>query len=237
MKITILEVGEVPAPLRPEFGTYPDMFADLFKRVGADLAFETIVTYAGEPAPDLKDVEAILVPGAAAGVYDNLPWMDPLRDFIRRAHGQSKPMFGVCFGHQIIAEALGGTVQKSDKGWGIGRHVYGFKTKPAFAQILPDQIAIAASHQDQVITAPTDAKVMLASDFTPNAGLIYENGTTMSVQPHPEFNKDYAIALAAYRHNNPYTDADVAGVKSSLEDPLSNAEFARATQRFFTSHA
>ena len=61
-----------------------------------------------------------------------LPWLDPLRDFIRKAYANDTPMLGICFGHQIMADALGGDVRKSEKGWGLGRHTYGVKARPGF---------------------------------------------------------------------------------------------------------
>ena len=94
-------------------------------------------------------------------------------------------MVGVCFGHQLIAQALGGTVRKSEKGFGLGRHVY--DVAEGNGLIDGPQIALACSHQDQVITPPAGATTILSSDFTPYAGLLYAGGTTLSVQAHPEF--------------------------------------------------
>lgn len=233
MKVTIIEVGEVPDPLQPTFGSYPKMFETMFANAGAPFTFDTVHVNLGAPMPRADDLEAILVPGSAAGVYDDFAWMNPLRELIRGAYANSVPMMGVCFGHQIMADALGGDVRKSEKGWGIGRHVYDFNKQPDFAKGLAPKLAIAASHQDQVITAPKVAEVFLSSDFTPNAGLIYKNGKAMSVQPHPEFGKDYAIALAELRRNNPLTDAQVEKVEQTLEKPLDSPEFAKAMTRFF----
>ena len=108
-------------------------------------------------------------------------------------------MLGICFGHQIMADALGGDVRKSEKGWGLGRHVYGVTKRPAFLGGDLPELAIACSHQDQVIVPPAEAEVFLASDFTPNAGLVYRNGAAISLQPHPEFEDDYTLALAELR--------------------------------------
>jgi GMP synthase-like glutamine amidotransferase len=111
--------------------------------------------------------------------------MDPLRDYIRKAYAAKTPMIGICFGHQIMADALGGDVRKSEKGWGLGRHVYDLKSRPAMLGGNLPQFAIACSHQDQVIEPPPEAETFLVSDFTPHAGLVYRNGAAMSLQPHP----------------------------------------------------
>lgn len=94
-------------------------------------------------------------------------------------------------------------------------------------------MAIAASHQDQVVEAPKNAEVFLSSDFTPNAGLIYENGVTMSMQPHPEFEIAYSTAICNLRRGNPLKDQDVDVAVKSLELPLDNDRVAKALSAFF----
>ena len=94
LKITILHVGDVPAPLREEFGPYVPMFRRLFASVHAPFEFETCFISEGAPFPDLGQVQALLIPGSAAGVYDDLVWMEPLRAFIRQAYAARTPMVG-----------------------------------------------------------------------------------------------------------------------------------------------
>jgi GMP synthase-like glutamine amidotransferase len=198
MKLTLIQPTDVPEPLREKFGPYNAMFHRMFGREGFE--FETVRLTAGEPLPDPAGLDAVLITGSSAGVYDNhLNWMEPLRQFIRGAYANRTPMLGICFGHQIIADALGGDVRKSEKGWGLGRHVYAVKSRPAHIGGQLPEFAIACSHQDQVIAPPAEAETFLASEFTPNAGLVYRNGRTMSLQPHPEFEDDYTIALAEMR--------------------------------------
>jgi GMP synthase-like glutamine amidotransferase len=198
VKLTLIQPTDVPGPLRDRFGVYHLMFERFFG--GAGFTFEAVRLSEGAPLPDPATLDATLVMGSGAGVYDtHYPWMDPLRDYIRAAYAAKTPMLGICFGHQIIADALGGDVRKSEKGWGLGRHVYGVKSRPAHIGGTLPEFAIACSHQDQVITPPAEAETFLASDFTPHAGLIYRNGATMSLQPHPEFEDDYAQALAELR--------------------------------------
>ncbi|RYE10122.1 MAG: type 1 glutamine amidotransferase [Hyphomicrobiales bacterium] len=198
MKLTLIQPTDVPAPLRDRFGAYHLMFERMFGAEG--FAFETIKLSEGQKLPDPAGLEATLIMGSAAGVYDtHYEWMAPLRDYIRAAYAARTPMVGICFGHQIMADALGGDVRKSDKGWGLGRHVYGVRSRPAqLGGDLPE-FAIACSHQDQVITPPGEAETFLASDFTPHAGLLYRNGAAISLQPHPEFADDYTLALAELR--------------------------------------
>ena len=185
MKLTIIQTGDVPGPLRPRFGAYPPMFRRMFDEAGHGFDYDTIPVFEGAALPDPAGLEGILITGSAAGVYEDHAWLPPLRAFVRKAYAAGTPMLGVCFGHQLMADALGGDVRKSEKGWGLGRHTYDVKSRPGFlASDLP-ALSIACSHQDQVIVAPPEAEVFLGSDFTPNAGLVYRNGRAVSLQPHP----------------------------------------------------
>ena len=233
MKLTILETGHVPEPLRDRFAPYPDMFATMLARTGADITTKTVNILAGQALPDPADLEGVLITGSPAGVYDDLPWMNPLRDFIRKAHGQTK-MVGICFGHQIIADALGGEVRKSEKGWGLGRHRYLAGEGAKRLGLNGEAISIACSHQDQVIVPPTDAEVIHASEFTPNAGLLYRNGRTLSFQPHPEFADEYALALIELRRGNA-PEAVIEKALGSMQAPSDSTAVASAIARFLSA--
>ncbi len=235
MIVTVLHVGDVPAPLKAEFGPYVPMFERMFARIDAGFTFDVIHIAEGAPFPDLADVEALLIPGSAAGVYDDLEWMEPLRAFIRKAYAARTPMLGVCFGHQVMADALGGDVRKSEKGWGLGRHTYRVAAGSAAEHIFGDNAAIAASHQDQVISPPSCAKAYLSSDFTPNAGLVYDNGVALSMQPHPEFDVAYSKALCDLRLSEKFGQQKVDTAKATLDQPLDNDRAAQLLANFLKS--
>ena len=229
-KITIIETGVISPANRARHGSFPQMFERLLGEADASASFATVRLMDGEALPDPAKLEAILLTGSSAGVYDDLDWIAPLERFVRAAYDANIPMAGICFGHQLIAQALGGTVVKSEKGWGIGRHVY--DVVPGNGVIDGEKIAIAASHQDQVIAPPAGATTIFQSEFTPHAGLLYANGTAMSVQPHPEFTVPFAHVCCekAAEHNAP--EALVATAKASLEQPLDNASLGSAIARF-----
>ncbi|MDP1732379.1 MAG: type 1 glutamine amidotransferase [Devosia sp.] len=225
MKLTIIQAGEVPVPLRPQFGAYPPMFGRMFEAAGETFEYDTVAVFDGAPFPDPARLDGIIVTGSAAGVYDDHPWLDPLRDFIRAAYAGQTPMLGVCFGHQIMADALGGEVRKSEKGWGLGRHLYDVRSRPAFLGQATSALAIACSHQDQVIAPPAEADVFLGSDFTPNAGLVYRNGAAISLQPHPEFDDAYTVALAELRRGR-VPDEIVDAAVASISRPSHSRDMA-----------
>jgi GMP synthase-like glutamine amidotransferase len=161
-------------------------------------------------------------------VYDPFPWIAPLIDFIRSAKGAK--MVGICFGHQVMAEALGGHVEKSDKGWGAGLHHYSVVRRQPWMN-GEQSVAIPASHQDQVIVQPPRSEVVVASDFTPYAGLAWTDRPAISFQFHPEFSPDFAKALIDARYDrvsNP--DAAIA----SLDAPNDSANVATWIRRFLT---
>jgi GMP synthase-like glutamine amidotransferase len=231
--VTIIETGLVGPANRERHGTYPQMFEQMIRAADASVTFDTVSIPAGEKLPDAGGLEAILITGSSAGVYDGFDWIAPLEQFVRNAHEKNVPMVGVCFGHQLIAQALGGVARKSEKGWGIGRHVY--DVAPGNGILDGARIAIAASHQDQVITPPPGAKTILSSDFAAHAGLLYPGGTTLSVQPHPEFSAGYALAcceIAGSRGGAP--ESLVAAAKASLAEPLESARLGGAIARFLT---
>ncbi|MBE7220425.1 MAG: type 1 glutamine amidotransferase [Caulobacteraceae bacterium] len=194
--IGILETGTPPQDLAARHGCYDAMVRDL---LGADVPTRSYDVQAGDLPQRPEDHPAYVITGSSAGVYDPLPWIAPLKRFIREAHGRAK-LVGICFGHQVMAEALGGRVEKSGKGWGLGLHGYDIVAPAAFLGAeAPARIAVAASHQDQVVEAPPGATVLAASAFTPYAALLYPGGSAISMQFHPEFTRDYAAALVELR--------------------------------------
>jgi GMP synthase-like glutamine amidotransferase len=233
-RITIMETGLVPPKYRESHGSFPQMFQRMIGDEDSQVRFDVVNAVDGGPLPDPRALQAILITGSAAGVYDKLDWIAPLEDFVRAADAHHIPMVGVCFGHQLIAQALGGTVRKSEKGWGIGRHIYDIA--PGNGVIEGERIALACSHQDQVIEPPRGARTILSSTFTPHAGLIYANGATLSVQPHPEFSVDFAYVCCAIREGKAPDDV-VATAKASLELPLENARLGGAITRFLTKRS
>ena len=142
-------------------------------------------------------------------------------------------MLGICFGHQIMADALGGDVRKSEKGWGLGRHTYAVKSRPGFLSTDLPALSIACSHQDQVLVPPSEAEVFLGSEFTPNAGLIYANGKALSLQPHPEFRDDYTLALAELRRGKA-PDAVLDAAVASVATPSHSQDMAGWLGSFLT---
>ena len=209
------------------------MFEQLFLRADPDMTFETIALVKGDALPDPESLEAILITGSAYGVYDDVAWMRQLKEWIGFAAENQVPMIGICFGHQIIADALGGDVRKSEKGWGLGRHTYGLAQKPGWmGEGAPDHFSVGVSHQDQVITPPADAKILGGSEFAPHAALTYARGPIISFQGHPEFSDGFLRDLYEVRRGTRFTHDEVEAALASFDVPDDNDLMARWMVRF-----
>ena len=226
MKIAILETGRPPGTLEEEFGDYPAMFA---RMLGPKFETERYDVGAGELPDDPCAHRAYLITGSPAGVYEPLAWIAPLSKFIRAA--SEARMVGICFGHQIMAEALDGRVEKSEKGWGAGLHRYSIVEREPWMDDA-GEIAVPASHQDQVVVQPPGTRIVAQSSFTPFAALAWTGRPAISFQFHPEFEPAFAKALIEKRYDLvPEPDASIA----SLNAPNDNARVAAWIRRFLSS--
>jgi len=237
MKITILEAGRPPEPLRDRHPDYPTMFRTLLAPIDADLRFESVAVIDGEAPPSPATADAFLITGSPAGVYEDHAWIAPLEAHIRASADARTPVVGVCFGHQVMAQAFGGRVAKSAKGWGVGRHAYEVVDAAPWMDPPRPGFAVAASHQDQVETPPPAARVLARSAHTAFAALAYAQGPAISFQGHPEMSPAYAADLVRVRRGaripEPVADAALA----SLADPLDADVVARWIVRFLRDAA
>jgi GMP synthase-like glutamine amidotransferase len=183
----------------------------------------------GAPLPSPDAHPAFLITGSPAGVYEPLPWIAPLLSFLREAKGRTK-LVGICFGHQAMAEALGGRVEKSERGWGIGLQDYDLWDRASWmGEAPPGRIAIPVSHQDQIVVPPPGVRVLAGNAFTPFGMLEYGDAPAISMQFHPEFEPEYAQALIEHRRARvPDPDAAIA----SLERPNDQALVGEWIRRF-----
>jgi GMP synthase-like glutamine amidotransferase len=230
MKIGILETGEVHPDLRDRHGDYPAMFERLLGAADPTLEFATVRVVAGEMPASPGEADAWLVTGSRHGVYDDLPWIEPLKAFLRACVAARVPVVGICFGHQILAEALGGRVVKSDRGWGLGVQDYEVVSRPDWMADLPDRFAVRALHQDQVVALPPGATVLARSPHCDFAALAYgdpDAPDAVSLQPHPEFGPEFMDELLALRAGTAFPAEDAAAARASLAHPADSAAWAR----------
>jgi GMP synthase (glutamine-hydrolysing) len=184
MKIGILQTGHVPQPLSEKHGDYDDRMRWL---LGAeDFTYVTYDIEGGKFPASVEAADGWIITGSKHGAYEDHGWLEPLEIFIRQAIAAERPVIGICFGHQIVAKAMGGTVEKSAEGWVVGLKTYEMRDGSSFAAY--------AWHQDQVVTPPPGAEVIVQSDNCRFAGLSYP-GRALTLQSHPEFTGRYFVAL------------------------------------------
>jgi GMP synthase-like glutamine amidotransferase len=235
MKLTIIETGRPPEPIAQDFPGYPTMIEALLSPHVNGLCCDSVALVDGAPLPDLNHVEAVLITGSPVGVYDPVPWIEPLKNWIRAAAEHSIPQVGICFGHQIMAEAFGGAAYKAPQGWGLGRHSYQVTKTEAWMdhETFTRPLHLAVSHQDQVLVAPPTARVLAKSEFTPFAALTYDHAPAVSFQGHPEFCQAFADALIRSRRGTRFPEALADRALESLQQPLDGDIVARWIGAFY----
>lgn len=226
MKIGLLAVSAGDLELSAERRGYSRMFVDFFDRTRArfEFAFYDVIGKREFPA-SLDECDAYLVTGSKYSAFDDEPWIRLLCDFIRKAHGARKKLVGICFGHQVIAHALGGKVIKSPKGWGVGCRAMIIRRSHPWMIPPKKTVSLLYSHQDQVVGLPPEAEQTGLSDFCEQS-LFVIGSNILCIQGHPEFTADYLRELMAGRTGIIPPDVYARGV-ASLSEPVDSALVGR----------
>lgn len=230
MRIGILETGRNREHLTERHGTsYVDMFSALLRAVEPSLDFASYAVLHDEWPVSIGECDAWLLTGSRHTAFDRLPWMVRLEELLREMMAALKPIIGICFGHQILAQAMGGKVERAPTGWGLGPHRYTIEEVPAWMEAAPDTICLNAVHQDQITVLPEGAKVIASSPFCRNAILTYGD-QALTFQAHPEFTPEFLTELLdALEAGGIPVDA-VAGARTSLKNAGHRVEPILAAQ-------
>ena len=235
MKIGILLVGRASEDLVDEYGTYAEMLIALINTEEQVFEFKTFNILDDEFPKDHLECDGWIVTGSPHGVYEEHSWIPTVSQLINNVYEANLPIFGVCFGHQLIAQALGGHVEKSEKGWGLGLHTYQVNNKPDYMSNLSEEVTLNICHQDQVLRPPQGATVYAKSEFCENAGF-YIKDKVLTMQAHPEFLVDFTKALLTARRDvtipKEFVDPALVGLKNNPDSAQSN-QFAKTIRQFF----
>jgi GMP synthase-like glutamine amidotransferase len=190
MKINILLCDTFADRLPEEIPDYVSMFRKLFGMIDDTVCYEIFDVCQDIYPVSLHRNELYLIPGSRASAYDDTPWIKSLIGFIRKMYSEKVKMAGVCFGHQIIAQALGGKVERAQQGWGTGVRTSMIIDHKAL-KFFPDmQMNLLYNHHDQVTELPPHAKCFAVSDFCNIEGF-YIKDNTLTFQGHPEYTPEY----------------------------------------------
>ncbi|NVO23451.1 type 1 glutamine amidotransferase [Donghicola mangrovi] len=219
MKIGILQTGHTPT----EMADIAEDYAILFRTMLGEGNFEyqTWNVVDGDFPASVDAADGYIITGSRHGAYEDHPWIPPLEQLIRDIHAAKKPLFGACFGHQIIAQALGGRVEKSQNGWGVGLHHYDFDGK---------EMKLNAWHQDQVVDLPPEARVVASSPFCKYAALAWGDHI-FTTQAHPEFQSVFIKGLIDYRGKGVVPANLLETAENHLAEENDNAQLAATVTR------
>jgi GMP synthase-like glutamine amidotransferase len=195
MNIGLLQCDHVAERFQPIAGDYPEMFGAWLGKHFNLIPYD--VCNGVWPA-SLQECDGYICTGSRWSVYEDVGWIHELKSFVQRAQETHTPFIGICFGHQMMAEALGGKVEKSDYGWGVGIQAVEITQLEAWMQPQQTTLKLHYMHQDQVTRLPENSVVLARSEHCPVAA--FRVGATMlGIQAHPEFTNEYSAALLTDR--------------------------------------
>lgn len=221
MKLGLLDCGEMPEKWLDEHGSFAQWFIPFLNKAGHAINFEIYDALHGKLPPHPTACDAWLITGSADSVYDDLAWLNALKDFLRQTLQQA-PLVGICFGHQLLHDILGGRVERSPQGWCIGSQHYRVAVQADWMQPQTATFDLLASHQDQVTEPAPDSVTLAQSDSCPIAMSTFGD-YAISMQPHPELLTDLAQKVFDSRwdeQGHSVTERALASLGKPLDDTL-----------------
>lgn len=181
MRIAVLDLTEERADILSGLPRVAEQIINWLRPALPDADYTAVDVVNGAAMPDMDSFDGVIISGSEYGVYDDTVWMEDLRSFLLACREAGKAVFGICFGHQIMADVYGGKAELSPKGTVVGARIF-----------ESDGIRFRANvwHQDQVTQVPPAAKVSASADYCPIAALEYDF-PALSIQFHPEYTQDH----------------------------------------------
>lgn len=233
LKIAILECDPCSSEVWQEYGKFHQLFEQSLGEINKNLKFQNFEVFNHQFPNNINDFDGFIISGSQYGAYEKRDWILELETFIQKLFVAKKKTAGICFGHQIMAKALGGTVEKSNKSWGVGIMKHQIIDPEKWMGVdKGEQIYSIVSHQDQVIELPKNARVNAGNDFCPYYWLSYENHFT-SLQGHPEFSKEISRTLMKKKEG--LTQEQIKNGLESLNQQVDSKKINQWLINFLTS--
>ncbi len=233
MIIGILKADSVLEQFQPAHGDYPDMFVEVLGSGDTDIEFRVYDVEQGHYPLDLDECDAYIITGSKKSVYDDESWIRRLEEFVRELDQHRKKVLGICFGHQLIAQALGGEARLAEGGWCVGIHHNEVVSTQEFMIPQIPGFSLISSHRDQVTRLPRGAELLASSEFCPNA-MFGIGDHILTIQGHPEFQKPYSRDLIEMRQEILGREKADAGIRS-LDAELDREVVSQWILKFLSS--
>lgn len=229
-QIALIKTGGTIPDMKQEFGDFEDWFS---AGLGVP-SINTVEVYEQQPLPDLSEVSGIVITGSASMVSDKADWSEKTGQWLKQAVDAGVPVLGVCYGHQLLAQALGGEVGLNPKGRQIGTvnaHMLEEAAGDPLLGDLPRDYPVQTSHSESVLRLPPNAKSLATSERDDNFVIRFAD-KAWGVQYHPEFS-----APVMWEYLTRRADA----IRSEGQDPdvlrskVTDSETARSVLRKFAT--
>lgn len=231
VRIGLLLCDHLDPDVAAQVGDYTELFPRAFGPAGLDLQVFDATRH--EFPDDLDACDGWIVSGSRRSAYEDEGWIHRLEDLVRTLVEQRRPLVGICFGHQLIAQALGGTVERAEVGWGVGARRFDVVEPAEWMRAeRANAFSILMSHRDQVTSLPEGARVIAAAQYCP-IGAYRIGDRVFCVQGHPEWVPELSRLLMGRRREVIGTDVVDAGFRS-LEEPLDQGLVVRWIAEFLT---
>ena len=198
MKIGLLKCDFVVSEFRGIDGGIPEMIHRLLDAASVEAQLRVYRVWEGELPGTTGECDAWLTSGSRASVFEDEEWIRDFGEFVQALNADKRKIVGICFGHQMIAQTLGGEVRRSERGWGIGVQQMSIVEEQPWMRPPMDSCRMLFTHQDQVEVLPSGARHLGSTEHCPNAMFAVDDHI-LSIQAHPEYSRPYLRALIESR--------------------------------------
>ena len=236
INVGLLVCGKFSGALSRSGVSHPNLIQDWLQvPASAKLNFRTYRAYEGRLPPKVESCDSYFVTGSPASMVDREPWMLKLASFLLIAAKAQIPVVGLCFGHQVLAQALGGNVKRAPSGWEIGIKKWKVVRQEGWMRECGKFLTLPMIHRDQVAKLPPRSVRVAASERCPN-GVFRLANHAIGIQGHPEFTPELLGKLLTARRKD-FSAVEYEAAMESLDTPTDAKEMSKWCMNFVTTRA